>query len=54
MTEEAKQARRAYKREWARNNPDKVKKYQEKFWNKKAAELNTQPNFDKQGQEQAE
>jgi hypothetical protein len=38
MTEAAKEARRAYLREWARNNPEKVKAHQEKYWAKKAAE----------------
>lgn len=41
MTDEAKQARREYKRAWNRNNPEKVKQYQENYWNKKA-EQNTQ------------
>ena len=36
MTEAAKEARRAYKREWNRANPEKVKAYQEKYWNKRA------------------
>lgn len=54
MTETAKQARRAYKREWARKNPDKVKRHQETFWSKKAAELNctTEPAADAKEQEQ--
>lgn len=38
MTEKAKEARRAYKREWNKKNPDKIKQYNETFWNKKAAE----------------
>ena len=38
MTEQAKEARKAYKREWARKNPDKVKAAQERYWNKKAVE----------------
>ena len=38
MNEKAKEARRAYKREWARKNPDKVRAAQERFYNKKAAE----------------
>lgn len=38
MTEKALEARRAYKRKWAKENPDKVKRYQEKYWSKKAAE----------------
>lgn len=52
MTEEAKEARRAYKREWSRknrdkireyhkrwrrNNPDKVQAAQERYWERKAA-----------------
>lgn len=36
MTEQAKAARREYKREWARKNPDKVKAAQERYWNKRA------------------
>ena len=39
MTEEAREARRAYKREWNRRNRDKVKQYQEKYWNRIAEEL---------------
>lgn len=38
MNEEAKEARRAYRRQWAKNNPDKVKAQQERYWQKKAAE----------------
>lgn len=53
MTDEARAARRAYKRQWEKNNPDKVRAYkkkwaaknpdkiraqQERYWNKKAAE----------------
>lgn len=38
MTERAKAARRAYKRKWAKENPEKVKAAQERYWNKKAAE----------------
>lgn len=37
MTEKALEARRAYRREWAKNNPDKVKAAQERYWTKKAA-----------------
>lgn len=37
MTEKALEARRAYKREWQRNNPDKVRAQQERYWAKKAA-----------------
>lgn len=38
MNAKAIEARRAYKRKWAKENPDKVKKHQERFWTKKAAE----------------
>jgi len=36
MTEQAKEMRRAYKREWNRRNPDKVKAAQERYWSRKA------------------
>ena len=38
MTDAAKEARRAYKREWNRKNKDKVKAAQERYWNKRAEE----------------
>ena len=34
MTEQAAAARRAYKRRWAKENPDKVKAQQERYWQK--------------------
>lgn len=43
MTEQAKEARRAYKREWAKKNRDKVKAAQERYWTKKAAEREPAP-----------
>lgn len=36
MTEEAKEARRQYKREWNKRNADKVKRYNENYWQHKA------------------
>lgn len=36
MNEQAKAARRAYKRAWARKNPDKVKAQQARYWQRKA------------------
>ena len=36
MTEQAAAARRAYKRKWAKENPDKVKAQQERYWQRKA------------------
>lgn len=38
MSEQAKAARRAYKAAWARNNPEKVKAQQERYWAKRAAQ----------------
>lgn len=38
MNEAAKEARRAYKREWNRKNKDKVKAAQQRYWEKKARE----------------
>lgn len=37
MNEAAKAARREYKKKWQRENPDKVKEYQARYWAKKAA-----------------
>ena len=36
MNEKAKNARNAYKRAWAKKNPDKVKAYQARYWEKHA------------------
>ena len=36
MTELAKEARRAYKKQWAHDNPDKVRQAQARYWEKKA------------------
>ena len=36
MTEEAKKARREYKRNWQRQNRDKCKTYQQRYWEKQA------------------
>lgn len=38
MTDKAKDARNAYRRKWAKNNPDKLREYQARYWEKKAAE----------------
>lgn len=37
MTEQAKQARREYKREWNRKNRDRVKAAQARYWERRAA-----------------
>ena len=36
MTEQAKAAQRAYRAEWRRNNPDKIRAQQERYWEKRA------------------
>ena len=36
MTDAAKAARRAYKRKWAKENPDKIRAQQERYWSKRA------------------
>lgn len=38
MSEEAREARREYMRDWRERNPDKVKAYNARYWRKKAAE----------------
>ena len=38
MTDAAKEARRQYKRQWAKKNPEKVKAHQARYWEKRAAE----------------
>lgn len=43
MTQEAKEARRAYQREWAKKNKDKVTASQIRYWEKKAKEAKTAP-----------
>lgn len=48
MTEQAKQARRDYKREWAKKNPERMKAAQERYWEKKAA-AQAQPQQPRQG-----
>lgn len=37
LSEQAIAARRAYKRAWAKNNPDKIKAQQERYWQRRAA-----------------
>ena len=41
MTEAAKEARRAYKREWNKRNRDKVRESQRRYWERKAAQNKT-------------
>jgi hypothetical protein len=41
MTAQAAEARKAYKREWAKKHPDKTREYQRRYWTKKGAEAAT-------------
>lgn len=36
MNEAAKEARRAYRRQWAKDHPENVRKWQQTYWEKKA------------------
>lgn len=36
LSEAAKERRRAYKREWAKRNPERVREYARKHWEKVA------------------
>ena len=36
MTDAARAARREYKRKWAKDHPDRVRKHQEDFWERQA------------------
>jgi len=48
MTDDAKARRRAaqaaYARQWRKKNPDKVKQYNQNYWDKKAREMEVQEN----------
>ena len=39
MTPDAKKARAKYMREWRRKNPDKIKEYDAKKWERKAERI---------------
>ena len=43
MTEAAKEARRAYQREWKRKNRDKLKAAQIRYWERQAAKIALAP-----------
>jgi hypothetical protein len=36
LSEQAKEAKRQYHRDWQKRNPEKVKQHQVNFWEKKA------------------
>lgn len=37
LTPAAREARNAYRRKWARENPDRIREQQRRYWEKKAA-----------------
>lgn len=39
MSEEAKQARKDYIKNWRKNNPGRVKQYNKDYWERKAKEI---------------
>lgn len=39
LSQEAREARNAYYRAWRKKNPEKVKQANEKYWKKKAKEM---------------
>lgn len=51
MDEKAKAARRVYNREWQRRNKEKVKRYQERYWIKKARILESGENDERENKE---
>ncbi len=38
VTPDAVEARRAYQRQWRKDNPDKVREHNRRYWQKKARE----------------
>ena len=54
MNEAAKAARREYKRKWAQAHPENVKRWQETYWNKKAAQAQEAGRGDSPGTERGQ
>lgn len=46
LSEEAKEARRAYLRKWRKENPEKVKEQRRRYWERKAKEMQEQEEGD--------
>ena len=53
MNEQAKAARRAYKRKWAKDNPEKIKAQQERYWSKKAEQAAAEQAQEQQPEQNA-
>ena len=54
MTEATKEARNKYKREWRKNNPEKVRAANERYWAKKALEQMKKETNSEQGADYAQ
>ena len=50
MSDEAREALNAYKREWNRNNPEKRRAQQRRYWERKAQEKREQQEAKPNGQ----
>lgn len=48
LSEQAKQTRRAYKKQWNAKNKEKIKAAQDRYWEKKAREAATQTDEPKE------
>ena len=46
LTEQARKARNEYRRKWAKENPEKIKAQQLRYWMKKAREQAAQEEAD--------
>lgn len=46
MTEAAREARNAYQRRWAKENPEKIKAAHARYWEKKAEQAEKEGNSD--------
>lgn len=51
MTEQANEARKAYRRRWAKQNPEKVRAQQERYWARRAEREAQAAQIDKPGEE---
>ncbi len=48
MTEQVRAAKAAYKREWAKKNPDKIKAQQARYWERQAALIEARARAEEQ------
>lgn len=53
MNKQAIEARRAYKRKWAKDNPEKIKAQQERYWSKKAEQAAAEQAQEQQPEQNA-